>query len=127
MPEFSEKYLKHFTAPQNIGEIIPPDGFSEAAHEGGGCFDRIKMTIKVENGILTDIRYKLRACSGTIAASSAVTFLAKGKTLDEASLIDFDAVNEELGIVPERKHHSVELAIKAFHEAVSDFQKRGSN
>lgn len=124
MPEFSEKYLKHFTTPQNIGEILSPDGACEAAHEGGGCFDRIKMFVKVEGDVIADIKYKLRACSGTIAASSAATSLAKGKTLEEASRIDFNAVNEELGTVPERKHHSVELAVKALQETLSDYRKR---
>jgi len=121
---FSEKYMQHFTAPQNIGEIADPDGSCQVHHEGGGCFDRVQMAVKITNSRIEDVRYKLRACSGTIAACSAITSLAKGKPLDEAARVNFELVNEELGSVPERKHHSVELAVKALHEAVDDYRRK---
>ncbi len=121
--EYNEKYIQHFTQPRNIGDMDNPDGSSTVHHEGGGCFDRIRMHIKVENGILSDIRYKLRACSGTIAASSAISVIAKGKTLEEALQIDFDAINDELGGVPQKKYHSIELAIEALREAIADYKE----
>ena len=123
---FHDKYMQHFTMPQNIGELTDPDGACEVHHEGGGCLDKVKMSIKVENGTIADIKYKLRACSGTIAASSAATSLVKGKSLEEADKIDFDMINEELGIVPEKKHHSIELAVRALQEAVADYRRRNS-
>lgn len=112
--------------PQNIGELTDPDGACEVHHEGGGCLDKIRLNIKVENGTIADIKFKLRACSGTIAASSAATSLVKGKSLEDAEKIDFDMVNEELGIVPQKKHHSIELAIRALHEAVDDYRRRNN-
>ena len=121
---FSERYMQHFTAPQNIGEISDPDGACEVHHKGGGCFDRVQMTVKITDNRIEDVKYKLRACSGTIAACSATTSLAKGKTLEEVSQVTFELVNEELGTVPERKHHSIELAVKALHDAVGDYRKQ---
>ncbi len=121
---FSEKYLYHFTSPQNIGELADANGVGEVLHEGGGCLDRVRMAVKVENGIITDIKYKLRACSGTIAASSAVSTLAVGKAVEEADRIDFDTINNELGLVPERKNHSIELAVKALKTAIGDYRRR---
>ena len=121
---YSEKYLKHFQNPQDIGDIPDPDGTAEVKHEGGGCLDRVKMTVKVEDVKVVDVKYKLRACSGTIAASSAVTSLAKGKSVSEAEDIQIADVLEELGGVPERKTHSVELAVKALHESIADYRRR---
>jgi len=123
---YSEKYLQHFSSPQNVGEITDPDGVCEVAHTGGGCFDRIKMTLKVEGDRIVDIKYKLRACSGTIAASSAVTSLALGKTLTEAGQIGAAEILTELDGVPEKKMHSVELAVEALREVVADYRKRVS-
>ena len=121
---FSEKYMQHFTAPQNIGEVPDPDGACQVHHEGGGCFDRVQMTLKVTGDTIEDVKYRLRACSGTIAACSATTSLAKGNTLEEASKITFDLVDEELGGVPERKHHSIELAVLALNESIADYRER---
>jgi len=121
---FSEKYLYHFTSPQNIGELPDANGIGEVLHEGGGCLDRVRMAVKVEKGIITGIKYKLRACSGTIAASSAVSTLAVGKTTEDADKIDFDLINDELGMVPERKNHSIELAVKALKSALADYRHR---
>lgn len=121
---YSEKYLQHFTAPQNAGEVSNPDGSAEVRHEGGGCLDRIKMTMKVEDGQVRELKYQIRACSGAIAASSAVTVLAAGMDLEEAEKIDITQALEELGGVPEKKMHSVELAVKALKEVIADYRAR---
>lgn len=120
---FNERYMKHFGDPQNIGEIAEPDAVCEVKHQGGGCFDTIKMFIKVESGKIADIKYKLRACSGTIAAGSAISILAMEKTLEDAYNIGFDDVNGELGGVPEKKYHSVELAVEALQTAIDKYRE----
>jgi len=123
---YSENYMKHFTTPQNAGEISEPDGLCEVAHKDEGCFDRIRMTLRVEDGKIAELKYMLRACSGTIAASSAVTSLAIGKSLADALKIGIDEVNDELGGVPERKMHSVELAVEALHEVIARYKEAGA-
>ena len=122
---YSEKYLEHFQTPRNAGAVDNPDASSEVRHEGGGCFDRVMMTMAVENGTMREVKYKLRACSGTIAACSAVTTLAEGKSLDDASKIDFDAVTEELDGIPDKKKHSVELAVEALQSTIADYHNGG--
>lgn len=124
---YNDKYMKHFGEPQNIGEIPDADAFCEVKHQGGGCFDTIMLFIKVNDGRIADIKYKVRACSGTIAAGSAITTLARGKSLDEAMKIDFDIVNEELGGVPEKKYHSIELAVEAVRNTINKYKKAEPN
>jgi nitrogen fixation NifU-like protein len=121
---YSEKYLAHFTNPQNLGEVLEPDGLGEVAHEGGGCLDRVKMTMKVSDGKIAELKYKLRACSGTIAACSAVTALALGREVAEAEKIGMGELLEELGGVPEKKVHSVELAERALKATILDYRRR---
>ena len=121
---YSKQYMKHFTQPQNSGEVENPDAVCEVAHTGGGCFDRIKMSMKVDNGKIVELKYMLRACSGTIAASSALTFLTVGKDISEAEQIDVEAVLKELDGVPEKKMHSVELAVEALKETIAEYKNR---
>lgn len=114
---YSQKYLEHFEDPKNVGEISSPDAMAEVAHEGGGCFDRIRMTLKVSDGTIKNAMFKARACSGTIAATSAATEWAKGKTLAQASELTGNMVADELDGVPEKKQHSADLAAEAIREA----------
>ncbi len=122
---YSEKYLRHFQNPRNVGEVGDPDGAAEVVHKGGGCFDRIRMTMKVEDGRVAELKYMVRACSGTIAASSAVTSIAVGRDLSEVESIGIDDVLKELDGIPARKMHSVKLAVKALQETIGDYVKRG--
>jgi len=121
---YSKQYMKHFTQPRNSGEVVNPDAVCEVAHTGGGCFDRIKMSMKVDGEKITELKYMLRACSGTIAATSALTSIAVGKDLSEAELIDIEVVLKELDGVPEKKMHSVELAVEALKETLAEYKRR---
>lgn len=114
---YSELYLKHFTAPCNVGELEDPSAKVEVEHEGGGCFDKLRLTINVENNVVTEAMFKARACSGTIAASSAATEWAQGKPVEELKKASADMLDGYLGGVPEKKRHSVELAARALREA----------
>ena len=123
MPNYSSQYMKHFTAPQNSGEVENPDAAAEVKHEGGGCLDQVRMTLKVEDGKISELKYRLRACSGTIAACSGITSIASGKTLEEAAKLGTEELLAELGGVPERKMHSVELAVKALQRTIADYNE----
>ncbi len=116
---YSEKYMQHFASPQNVGEVANPDATAEVQHQGGGCFDRIRMTVRLNGDTIEDVQFKARACSGTLAAASAATVWAKGKTVAEARQVDADTLDAELGGVPEKKRHSVELAAEAVREVLS--------
>jgi NifU-like protein len=120
---YSEVYMEHFQAPRNVGEVETPDGRAEVEHEGGGCFDRLRVTLSVEEGIVREARFKARACSGTIAASSAATDWAAGRTLDEVERVTPEALEEILGEVPEAKRHSLELAAEGLRKAAGEARR----
>lgn len=121
---YSEKYLDHFTNPRGIGEISEPDLFAEAAHEGGGCFDRVKLTVKLSANRVADAKFRARACSGTIAACSALTELMLGKNVDELSSMTTHVLIDYLGGIPDKKLHSVELAIQVLNKAIESSQNK---
>lgn len=109
--------------PRNVGEIANPDVVAEVEHKGGGCFDRIRITLQVSDKQVISAMFKARACSGTIAAASAATEWVTGKSLEEAGSLSADLLTEYLDGVPEKKRHSVELAAQAIRKAVSGLQK----
>lgn len=117
---YSDTYMDHFNSPRNVGEIENPSAKAEVEHEGGGCFDRLRVTLAVENGVITQAMFKARACSGTIAAASAATEWAAGKPLTEAAQLTAEALDELLGGVPEKKQHSIELASEGIRNAAKE-------
>jgi len=115
---FSEKYIDHFSNPRGIGEIEAPDLTAEAAHEGGGCFDKVRLTIKTSGDMIVEARFRARACSGTIASCSALVEMVANISLSEAREMTPEALAEYLGGIPDKKRHSVELAIRALKTAI---------
>ncbi len=115
---YSEKYLAHFTNPRGVGEVEPPDASAEVHHEGGGCFDRVKLTVRLDGDKVAELKFRARACSGTIAACSALTEWARGRNVREAAAVTPDDLTNWLGGIPEKKQHSVELAARALSEAL---------
>lgn len=118
MSELSPQYIDHFTHPRGVGEVENPSGVGEVQHEGGGCFDRIRLTIAVKGDLIEAVRFKARACSGTIAACSALVEWAQGRRVKEVKEMTPEVLVEKLGGIPETKRHSVELAVKAIKKAL---------
>ena len=88
------------------------------------CGDLLWVYIKVENDIMTDVKFKTFGCGAAIATSSMVTELAKGKTLDEGLKITRKDVAENLGGLPPQKMHCSNLAADALHEAIHDYLRK---
>jgi len=122
MPVYSKKVMDHFTNPRNVGVIENPDGFGKVGNPV--CGDLMEMYIKVENGIITDIKFKTFGCGSAIATSSMVTELAIGKTIDEALEITRKDVADELDGLPPQKMHCSNLAADALHAAIEDYKKK---
>lgn len=116
---YSEKVMDHFINPRNVGEIEIPDGVGEVGNPT--CGDIMKITIKVENNIITDIKFKTFGCGAAVAASSMVTELAKGKTLEEAKQITRKDVADALDGLPPNKMHCSNLAADALRLAIDDY------
>ncbi len=110
---YSQQYLRHFQNPRNLGDLEDANAVEEVQYKGQGCFDRVRIFAKAEDKHLTRVTYRVRGCSGTIAACSAMSEMAAGMTLQEAANLQGARVAEALGGIPERKRHSVDLAAEA--------------
>ncbi len=112
--------------PRNVGEIENPDGAGEVGSPV--CGDMMTFHIKVDDGRISDVKFKTFGCGAAIAVSSMVSEMALGKTLDEALKITRDDVADKLGGLPEQKMHCSNLGADALHEAIRDYlgkQKAG--
>jgi nitrogen fixation NifU-like protein len=118
-PLYTEKVMDHFTNPHNVGEISDADGIGVVGNPV--CGDLMQIYISVKNDIMTDVKFKTFGCGATIATSSMVTDLARGKTIEEGLRITRKDVAENLGGLPPQKMHCSNLAADALHEAIHDY------
>ena len=119
---YSEKVMEHFEHPRNVGEI--PDASGTGTVGNAKCGDIMKMDIKVENDVITDVKFKTFGCCAAIATSSMATDLIKGKTIEEALKLTNKAVVEALEGLPPIKVHCSVLAEQAVKAALSDYYRR---
>jgi len=114
--------MEHFMNPRNVGEIPDADGIGSVGNPV--CGDIMKMYIKVEDDIITDVKFKTFGCGAAIATSSMATELIKGKTVEEALQLSNKAVAEALGGLPAVKMHCSVLAEEAIQSAIDDYLKK---
>ncbi|MBQ6173054.1 MAG: Fe-S cluster assembly scaffold protein NifU [Clostridia bacterium] len=119
---YSDKVIDHFSNPRNVGEIADASGSGTVGNPK--CGDIMKMDIKVEDGIITDVKFKTFGCGAAIATSSMATEMVKGKSIDEALALTNQAVAEALDGLPPVKMHCSMLAEQAIHAAIEDYQKK---
>jgi len=119
---YSEKVLDHYENPRNVGSFAKDDNNIGTGMVGApACGDVMKLQIKVEDGIITDAKFKTYGCGSAIASSSLVTEWIKGKTLDEAGSIKNTHIAEELALPPVKIHCSI-LAEDAIKAAIADYE-----
>ena len=119
---YSERVMDHFANPRNVGELADANGIGEVGNSK--CGDIMRMYIKVENNVITDVTFKTFGCGAAIATSSMATELSKGKTIDEALKLTNRAVMEALDGLPPVKVHCSVLAEQAIKAAVADYYTR---
>lgn len=119
---YNDKVIEHFSNPRNVGEIEDASGVGLVGNEV--CGDIMKLFIKVEDGVITDAKFKTYGCGAAIASSSVATELVKGKTLDEALALTNKQVIEELGGLPPVKIHCSVLAEEALKKAIEDYKSK---
>ncbi len=119
---YNEKVMDHFMNPRNVGEIENPDGVGLVGNPV--CGDVMKITIKVKDNKIEDIKFKTFGCGAAIATSSMVTELVKGHTLEEALEISNRTVAEALDGLPPQKLHCSNLAADAVHMAIQDYYSK---
>jgi len=116
---YSEKVMDHFMNPRNMGEIEHPDG--EGMVGNPVCGDMMKIMLKVEDDVITDVKFKTFGCGAAIATSSMATELVKGKTIAEALAVTNKAVAEALDGLPPVKMHCSVLAEDGIRSAINDY------
>lgn len=119
---YSKKVMEHFMNPKNVGVIENADGYGKVGNPV--CGDLMEIYIKVENDIITDIKFRTFGCGAAIATSSMVTEMVKGKHIDEALKITRNDVADELEGLPPQKMHCSNLAADALHEAIKDYKNK---
>ena len=121
---YSEKVIDHYENPRNVGSL---DKNSEDVGTGlvgaPACGDVMKLQIKVEDGIITDAKFKTFGCGSAIASSSLVTEWVKGMSVDKALELKNSMIAEELNLPPVKIHCSV-LAEDAIKAAIADYKKK---
>ena len=116
---YSEKVMDHFANPRNVGKLEDASGVGEVGN--AKCGDIMKMYIKVENDVITDIKFNTYGCASAIATSSMATEMIKGKPLSEAMKLTNKAVIEALDGLPPAKVHCSVLAEEAIKAAIADY------
>ena len=119
---YSEKVMDHFSNPRNVGEIENADGIGEVGNPT--CGDIMKIYLKIDNNIITDVKFKTFGCGAAVATSSMATEMIKGKSVDEALKLTNKAVMEALDGLPPVKVHCSVLAEQAVKTAISDYYRR---
>lgn len=119
---YSAKVIEHFQNPRNVGEIENADGVGTVGN--ASCGDIMSIYIKVENDIITDIKFKTFGCGAAIATSSITTELVKGRTIAEAERLTRNQVAEALDGLPPIKMHCSNLATDALRAAIENYRSR---
>lgn len=121
---YSEKVMDHFQHPRNLGKMENANGVGEVGN--AKCGDIMKMYIKVDDGIITDVKFNTFGCGSAIATSSMATEMIKGKSVEDALELSNQAVVEALDGLPTHKIHCSVLAEEAVKAAVKDYYDRNN-
>ena len=123
---YSKQVLDHYTNPRNVGKMDITDKVGTGMVGAPACGDVMRLQIEVEEGIITDAKFKTYGCGSAIASSSLLTEWVKGRTLDSANEIKNVQIAEELALPPVKIHCSV-LAEDAIKAAIADYREKHSD
>ena len=122
MALYSEKVMDHLMHPRNVGILEDADGVGEVGN--AKCGDIMKIYLKIDNDIITDVKFETFGCGSAIASSSMATEMIKGKSIHEAMSLTNKAVTEALDGLPAHKIHCSVLAEEAIKNALRDYYDR---
>ena len=118
---YSDKAIRYYIEKPYIGEIPDADQVSEMT---GTCGDTMRISLKVENGVILDARYQVFGCPGAIASAMAVVDLIKGKKIADARTLNDGDVFRLLEDIPAQKNHCIQLAVKTFQKALDEYTQQ---
>ena len=119
---YNEKVMEVFKNPKNVGEIENPDGIGTVGN--ASCGDIMQISLKIENDIIVDAKFKTFGCAAAIATSSTATDMIIGMTLEEALKVTNKRVVEVLGGLPSQKLHCSVLAEEAIKKAIENYLEK---
>lgn len=122
MALYSDKVMDHFLNPRNVGVIEDADGVGEVGN--AKCGDIMKMYLKIDDDVITDVKFETFGCASAIASSSMATELIKGQKVEDAMTLTNKAVAEALDGLPDYKMHCSVLAEEAIQAALEDYHKK---
>ncbi len=122
MPLYSEKVMEHFLHPRNVGIIEDADAVGEVGNMK--CGDIMKMYLKIDDNVISDVKFETFGCASAIASSSMATELIKGKPVEDAMKLTNQAVAEALDGLPDYKMHCSVLAQEAIEAAINDYKEK---
>ena len=119
---YSDKVIEHFNNPRNVGEVENANAVGQVGNPK--CGDIMKITMRIEDDRIQDVKFKTFGCGAAVATSSIATELVMGKTIEEALGLTNKAVVEALDGLPPVKIHCSVLAEEAIKKAIADFYIR---
>ncbi len=119
---YNEKVMDVFKNPKNVGEIENADGTGLVGN--ASCGDIMQISLRIENDIIVDAKFKTFGCAAAIATSSTATEMVKGMSVDEALQLTNRRVVEALGGLPAQKLHCSVLAEEAIKKAIEDYRSK---
>ena len=122
MALYSDKVMDHFLKQRNLGVIEDVDGIVEVGH--AKCGDIMKMYLKIDDDVITDVKFETFGCASAIASSSMATELIKGASVEDAMQLTNKAVAEALDGLPAYKMHCSVLAEEAIQAALEDYRQK---
>lgn len=123
---YSDQVLDHYENPRNVGKLDKSDPRVGTGLVGApACGDVLQLQIQVDDGVITDAKFKTYGCGSAIASSSLVTTWLRGKSLVEANAIKNSEIAEELALPPVKIHCSI-LAEDAVKAALEDYKKKNN-
>lgn len=114
---YPPRLIEHFQNPRNVGELPPPAVTVDASNPA--CGDILRLSVRFENGVAVEVRYKVRGCTASIAAGSALTEWIVGKTLEEIAAFDPAVIDEAVGGLPAASKHAAVLCADALERLAS--------
>ncbi|MHB8903954.1 MAG: iron-sulfur cluster assembly scaffold protein [Patescibacteria group bacterium] len=122
---YTKKTIDNFLKPKNVGSLKNPDGYAQIGNMV--CGDQLDFFLKVEKGIIKDVKFLSFGCASNIATASILTEKVKGMKISEAKKYKWDKIVNDLGGLPRQKIHCSVMAVQGLQKAINDYEDRQKN